>query len=131
MGNDDWNWSAVGGSRIIPEPSGFRHGSTTVTLPAITRRPLFCSPPLRLRIPLREWKSTVPAAAFGFRSKYGFGVNWEQEIAKNVGMFGRLGWQDGQTAAAAFTDADWTVQLGLSVKGAAWRRPGDTFGLLR
>jgi high affinity Mn2+ porin len=28
-----------------------------------------------------------------------------------------------------FTDADWTVQLGLSVKGAAWRRPGDTFGL--
>jgi len=73
---------------------------------------------------------TVPRAAFGFHDKYGFGVNWEQEIAKNVGMFGRLGWQDGQTAAAVYTDADWTVQLGLSVKGAAWRRPGDTFGLL-
>ncbi len=73
---------------------------------------------------------TVPAAAFGFHTKYGFGMNWEQEIAKNVGTFGRLGWQDGHIAAAAFTDADWTVQLGLSVKGAAWRRPGDTFGLL-
>jgi high affinity Mn2+ porin len=73
---------------------------------------------------------TVPAAAFGFHTKYGFGVNWEQEIAKNVGTFGRLGWQDGHIAAAVFTDADWTVQLGLSVKGAAWRRPGDTFGFL-
>jgi high affinity Mn2+ porin len=73
---------------------------------------------------------TVPAAAFGFHFKYGFGVNWEQEIVKNVGTFGRLGWQDGQTAAAAFTDANWTVQLGLSFKGAAWRRPGDTFAFL-
>ncbi len=73
---------------------------------------------------------TVPGAAFSYRSKYGFGVNWEQEIAKNVGMFSRVGWQDGETAAATFTDADWTVQLGVSVKGAAWYRPGDTFGLL-
>ncbi|HLJ92185.1 MAG TPA: carbohydrate porin [Gemmataceae bacterium] len=73
---------------------------------------------------------TVPAAAFGFRYKYGFGVNWEQEIAKNIGTFGRVGWQDGHVAAATFTDADWTVQLGLSVKGGAWHRPGDTFGLV-
>jgi high affinity Mn2+ porin len=72
---------------------------------------------------------TVPAAAFGFHFKYGFGVNCEQEVAKNLGVFGRFGWQDGQTAAAAFGDANWTVQLGLSVKGAAWNRPGDTFGL--
>jgi high affinity Mn2+ porin len=56
-------------------------------------------------------------------------LNWEQEIAKNVGMFGRLGWQDGQTAAATYTDINWTAQLGLSVKGAAWSRPGDTYGL--
>jgi high affinity Mn2+ porin len=73
---------------------------------------------------------TVPRAAFGFHYKYGFGVNWEQEIAKNLGVFGRVGWQDGHIAAAAFTDADWLVQLGLSIKGAAWRRPGDTFGLV-
>jgi high affinity Mn2+ porin len=73
---------------------------------------------------------TVPAAAFAFRDKYGFGLNWEQEIATNVGTFGRFGWQDGHVAAATFTDADWTLQLGLSVKGAGWRRPGDTFGLL-
>jgi hypothetical protein len=75
-------------------------------------------------------ESTVPGRAFSYRSKYGFGVNWEQEIAKNVGLFSRLGWQDGETAAAAFNDVDWTAQLGVSVKGAAWHRPNDTFGLL-
>jgi high affinity Mn2+ porin len=73
---------------------------------------------------------TVPAAAYAFHYKYGFGVNWEQEIMNNVGVFGRVGWQDGQTAAAAFTDANWNVQLGLSFKGAAWRRAGDTFGFM-
>jgi high affinity Mn2+ porin len=73
---------------------------------------------------------TVPAAAFAFRFKYGFGVNWEQEVAKNVGVFSRLGWQDGHVATAVFTDVDWTVQLGVSVKGAAWHRPGDTFAVL-
>jgi high affinity Mn2+ porin len=73
---------------------------------------------------------TIPGAAFSYRSKYGFGVNAEQEIAKNVGAFARFGWQDGETAAAAFNDVDWTVQLGVSLKGAAWHRPDDTFGLL-
>jgi high affinity Mn2+ porin len=73
---------------------------------------------------------TIPAAAFRFQYKYGFGVNWEQEVANNVGVFGRLGWQDGHVSAAAYNDADWTVQLGVSVKGAAWRRPGDTVGLM-
>jgi high affinity Mn2+ porin len=74
-------------------------------------------------------ETTVPVGAFGFHTKYGFGVNWEQEIAKNVGIFGRLGWQDGQTAAATYNDSNWTAQLGLSVKGEVWHRPGDTWGL--
>jgi high affinity Mn2+ porin len=90
-------------------------------------RLLLASPPPPNTPPGAE--ITVPQAAFGFHDKYGFGVNWEQEIRKNVGVFGRVGWQDGQTAAATYNDADWTVQLGVSVKGAAWRRPGDTFGL--
>jgi high affinity Mn2+ porin len=74
-------------------------------------------------------EANIPAAAFDFRFKYGFGLNWEQEIAKNLGLFGRLGWQDGQSAAATYTDANWTAQLGVNVKGAAWNRPGDTYGL--
>ena len=46
-----------------------------------------------------------------------------------MGLFGRLGWNDGQTAAATYNDTNWTAQLGVSVKGAAWHRPGDTYGL--
>ena len=36
-------------------------------------------------------ESTIPPAAFGYRYKYGFGLNWEQELSKNVGMFSRVG----------------------------------------
>jgi high affinity Mn2+ porin len=56
-------------------------------------------------------------------------LNWEQEIAKNVGLFSRLGWNDGGEQAQAYTDVNWTASLGVSVKGDAWQRPDDTFGL--
>ena len=50
-------------------------------------------------------------------------------IAKNVGLFSRLGWNDGHEETWTFTDVNWTASLGLSVKGEAWHRPDDTFGL--
>ena len=68
-------------------------------------------------------------AARAYRLKCGFDLNWEQEIAKNVGLFSRLGWNDGQTQGWMFTDVDYTGTLGVSVKGESWHRPGDTFGL--
>ncbi len=68
-------------------------------------------------------------AARAYRLKYGFGLNWEQEIAKNVGIFSRLGWNDGEEHASMFTDVDYAGTLGLSVKGESWQRPQDTFGL--
>jgi high affinity Mn2+ porin len=95
---------------------------------SVATRLLIVSPPPPDTPPGPE--ITVPAAAFAYRVKYGFGLNAEQEIAKNVGVFGRAGWQDGHVAAAAFNDTDWTLQLGLAVKGAAWHRTGDTFGFL-
>ena len=63
------------------------------------------------------------------RYSYGFGLNWQQEITKNAGVFSRLGWNDGQNEAWNFTDIDYTASVGISVKGEAWRRPDDTFGL--
>jgi high affinity Mn2+ porin len=68
-------------------------------------------------------------AAQSYRFKYGFGLNWEQEIVKNVGVFSRLGWNDGQEQGWVFDDVGYAASLGLSVKGEAWHRPGDTFGL--
>ena len=64
-----------------------------------------------------------------YRFKYGFGLNIEQEIADNIGVFSRLGWNDGHEEAWAYTDVNYSVQLGVSIKGAAWNRPDDTYGL--
>jgi high affinity Mn2+ porin len=72
---------------------------------------------------------TIPDAARAYRYKYGFGLNWEQEVVRNVGVFSRLGWNDGHEETWTFTDANWSASLGVSVKGEAWRRPEDTFGL--
>ncbi|MGA2117985.1 MAG: carbohydrate porin, partial [Bryobacteraceae bacterium] len=58
--------------------------------------------------------------------KYGFGVSADQEIAKGVGVFGRLGWNDGKTTSFAFTAIDRLATLGISMNGARWRRPEDT-----
>jgi high affinity Mn2+ porin len=70
------------------------------------------------------------SAARAYRYKYGFGLNWEQEVAKNVGLFSRLGWNDGHEESWTFSDANWSASLGVSAKGEAWRRPDDTFGVV-
>jgi len=58
--------------------------------------------------------------------KYGFGINLEQELTKNVGVFMRLGWNDGKTETWAFTAIDRLASGGISVTGARWKRPFDT-----
>jgi high affinity Mn2+ porin len=47
-----------------------------------------------------------------------------------VGLFSRLGWNNGQLEAFTFTDVNWTASLGASVKGVAWLRPEDAFGVV-
>lgn len=68
-------------------------------------------------------------ATRAYRYKYGFGLNVEQELWKNVGVFSRVGWSDGNNEAWAFSDVDRTATLGLSIKGSAWHRPDDTYGI--
>jgi high affinity Mn2+ porin len=53
----------------------------------------------------------------------------EQSITKSVGIFSRLGWNNGQTEGWMYTDANWTASLGASVNGSAWHRPNDSAGL--
>jgi high affinity Mn2+ porin len=60
------------------------------------------------------------------RLKYGVGLNMEQEIVKDVGVFGRLGWNDGKTESFAFTAIDRLATEGVSLNGARWGRPNDT-----
>ena len=58
--------------------------------------------------------------------KYGFGVNAEQEITGEIGVFARLGWNDGKTESFAFTAIDRLATGGISINGKRWHRPFDT-----
>jgi high affinity Mn2+ porin len=64
-----------------------------------------------------------------YSAKYGFGLSAEQAITDDLGLFARLGWNDGHTESFVFTEIDRTASLGLSLKGTAWRRPSDVAGL--
>jgi len=58
--------------------------------------------------------------------KYGFGISADQEIVSGIGVFGRLGWNDGKTESFAFTAIDRLATIGVSVSGDRWKRPHDT-----
>lgn len=64
-----------------------------------------------------------------YRYKYGFGLNWEQEVTRYAGVFSRLGWNDGHNEAWMFTDVNYSGSAGVSVKGEAWHRREDSIGL--
>ncbi len=64
-----------------------------------------------------------------YRYKYGFGINMDQEISKDLGAFMRLGWSDGKNQTYEFTDVDRTATVGVSLKGTRWRRTDDVVGL--
>ena len=52
-----------------------------------------------------------------YSTKYGAGISFEQELRDDLGVFSRLGWNDGHTESWAFTEIDRTFCLGLSLKG--------------
>ena len=62
---------------------------------------------------------TTPAMADvrRYASRPGVSMNFEQQLAPNVGMFGRVGWADGATEPYEFTDIDRTASVGLSISG--------------
>ena len=60
--------------------------------------------------------------------KYGVGISFDQAISPNVGIFTRLGWNDGRTESFAFTAIDRLASGGVSVKGTRWKRKNDVVG---
>ncbi len=61
-------------------------------------------------------------------SKYGFGVNIEQNLTRNFTAFARWGWGDGKTESFAYTEVDSTIAEGVGVNGAKWHRKKDRAG---
>ena len=77
---------------------------------------------------LAEQTGTTPDITANRRPgtlKYGFGVNMDQELTRDVGVFTRLGWNDGKTEDFAFTAIDRLAEGGVSVKGTRWKRKDD------
>lgn len=69
------------------------------------------------------------AARYGVRSKHGFGINLEQALADDVGLFARGSWADGKTEIYAFTEIDRSLSAGLLIQGRQWGRANDTLGV--
>jgi high affinity Mn2+ porin len=69
------------------------------------------------------------AAVRRYRSRSGVSLDWEQQIAADLGAFLRIGKAAGNVEVYEFTDVDRTVSAGLSMKGPKWRRTDDTVGL--
>jgi high affinity Mn2+ porin len=72
----------------------------------------------------------ITAHPLGTSVKYGFGVNFEQQLNGWLGAFGRWGWNEGRHESYAYTEVDSTVEIGLGGKGARWHRQFDKAGIV-
>jgi hypothetical protein len=61
--------------------------------------------------------------------KYGIGLNLEQQLIPNMGVFGRASWADGKTETYAFTEIDNSLAAGTLIQGNAWGRNQDNLGI--
>jgi hypothetical protein len=61
--------------------------------------------------------------------KVGVGVNVEQELTEDVGVFLRGMVSDGQTEVYSYTSTDRSLSFGTLVGGAPWHRPLDLAGV--
>src|SRR5262249_31632429 len=59
------------------------------------------------------------------RTKYGVGANVEYLLRNGVRLFGRTGWNSGDTESFAYTEVNNTLALGGDVSGDSWRRSAD------
>jgi hypothetical protein len=61
--------------------------------------------------------------------KYGFGINLEQNLMRNVTAYARWGWDNGKTESFVYTEIDSTFNQGLGFNGALWHRKQDRAGI--
>ena len=64
-----------------------------------------------------------------YQYKTGIGVNGEQALTKNLGIYGRAFTSDGHTETMSFTEADNSISVGMGLNGTSWSRPKDTIGI--
>jgi high affinity Mn2+ porin len=68
-------------------------------------------------------------AVRSFRTKGGAGLNFEQQLAPDLGVFARASVSQGTVEEVDFTDINQSISAGFSLTGSRWGRPDDTVGL--
>lgn len=61
-------------------------------------------------------------------AKMGIGLNVEQALGEDVGVFARGMYSDGRSEVYAYMSSDASLSFGALVKGTWWRRPSDSAG---
>lgn len=79
-----------------------------------------------IAVALASGTTPGPAAVRQYRGRLGVGIDMEQPVTPDFGMFARAGKAAGNVEAYEFSDIDRTVALGGSLKGRRWGREGDT-----
>jgi len=64
-----------------------------------------------------------------YQYKTGIGINGEQAITKDLGIYARAFTSDGHTETMSFTEADNSLSVGLGMNGTSWSRPKDSVGI--
>jgi len=62
-------------------------------------------------------------------TKVGVGLNLEQQLTRDVGVFFRGMISDGHTEVYAFNSVDRSLSIGATAKGTPWHRPKDLAGV--
>jgi len=82
---------------------------------------------------LQSHPGSNPQAFFQVRNgekiKYGLGLNLEQVLSDDAGVFLRAMKADGHTETYAFTEIDASLSAGTLLQGRLWGRTADTVGL--
>ena len=71
----------------------------------------------------------INAVRTGEQSQHGYGLNVEQAVSSDIGLFARASWADGRTETYAFTEIDRSLSGGVLIKGSAWKRGQDNVGI--
>jgi len=61
--------------------------------------------------------------------KTGIGLNAEQALARDMGIYMRAFTSDGHTETMAFAEADSSLSVGMGINGDRWGRAKDTIGI--
>ncbi len=62
-------------------------------------------------------------------SEYGLAANWQQAVDADLGLFARVGWNDGAQESYSYTAVNNALEAGVQVAGQLWGRKKDHAGI--